>query len=146
MSRPEWSNYFMAIAKQVATRSTCGRKNVGAVIVRDRNILSSGYNGSVKGLPHCDEAGHELVEINERLSCIRTIHAEINAIAQAARNGTNIAGSEIYVTCIPCYECTKVLINAGIVKVYYFEYYESQNTNKTLETLSKAGVWVGPTI
>ncbi|MFQ6674111.1 MAG: cytidine/deoxycytidylate deaminase family protein, partial [Fidelibacterota bacterium] len=86
--------YFMNIAQEVATRATCDRKKVGAVIVRDKTILSTGYNGSIRGLPHCDEAGHEI----ENGHCVRTIHAEANAIVQAAKNGVTIDGGEIYIT------------------------------------------------
>ena len=89
--RVSWETYFMNIAQEVATRSTCDRKHVGAVIVRDKTILSTGYNGSIKGLPHCDEAGHEMVEGH----CVRTTHAEANAIVQAAKNGVKIELSEI---------------------------------------------------
>ena len=84
--RANWSEYFMAIAKQVSTRSTCDRKHVGAVIVRDKVILSTGYNGSLRGAPHCDDVGHDM----ENGHCVRTMHAEANAVAQAAKNGVNI--------------------------------------------------------
>ena len=90
--RVDWPTYFMNIAKEVSTRSTCDRKHVGAVIVRDKTILSTGYNGSIKGLQHCDEIGHEMVDGH----CIRTTHAEANAIVQAAKNGVSINNSEIY--------------------------------------------------
>ena len=96
-NRVSWETYFMNIAREVATRSTCDRKHVGAVIVRDKTILSTGYNGSIKGLPHCDEAGHEMVEGH----CVRTTHAEANAIVQAAKNGVKIDSAEIYVTASP---------------------------------------------
>src|SRR3989338_10560524 len=86
MSRPTWDDYFMNIAKQAATRSTCERKHVGAVIVRDKTILSTGYNGSIRGMPHCDDAGHMM----ENDHCVATIHAEANAIIQAAKHGVNI--------------------------------------------------------
>ena len=97
MSRASWDQYFMDIAVVVATRSTCPRKHVGAVIVRDKTILSTGYNGSVRGLPHCDEVGHMMVDGH----CVRTIHAEVNAIIQAAKNGARIDGASIYVTASP---------------------------------------------
>ena len=90
-NRVSWAEYFMNIAQEVATRSTCDRKHVGAVIVRDKTILSTGYNGSLKGLPHCDEAVCEMVEGH----CVRTTHAEANAIVQAAKNGVKIELSEI---------------------------------------------------
>ena len=126
MSRPTWNDYFLQIAKVVATRSTCDRKNVGAVIVRDRQILSTGYNGAPKGMPDCDTVGHELKEMGGRLSCIRTAHAEANAIAQAARNGVAIAGATVYTTASPCYDCSKLIVNAGIVCVVYGEFYASR--------------------
>ncbi|PJA52045.1 MAG: deaminase, partial [Candidatus Marinimicrobia bacterium CG_4_9_14_3_um_filter_48_9] len=117
--RVSWEHYFMQIAEQVATRSTCERKFVGAVIVRDKMILSTGYNGSIRGLPHCEEAGHEM----ENGHCIRTVHAEANAIVQAARNGVAIENADIYVTASPCYYCFKLIANAGIKRVYYKDFY-----------------------
>ena len=112
----------MNIAHEVATRSTCDRKHVGAVIVRDKTILSTGYNGSIKGLPHCQDAGCEMVDSH----CVRTSHAEANAIVQAAKNGVSIDKSEIYVTASPCYDCFKLIANAGITKIYYEEFYRDQ--------------------
>jgi dCMP deaminase len=94
LARASWDEYFMAIALQVATRSTCDRKHVGAVVVRDRMILTTGYNGSIRGAPHCEDAGH----LMEDGHCVRTVHAEANAIVQAARNGVRIDGGHIYVT------------------------------------------------
>ena len=120
--RVSWGTYFMNIAQEVATRSTCDRKHGGAVIVRDKTILSTGYNGSIKGLPHCDEAGCEMVEGH----CVRTTHAEANAIVQAAKNGVKIELSEIYVTASPCYNCFKLIANAGIKIIYYNELYRDE--------------------
>jgi dCMP deaminase len=120
--RVSWEKYFMNIAREVATRSTCNRKHVGAVIVRNKTILSTGYNGSIRGLPHCDEVGHEM----ENDHCVRTIHAEANAIVQAARHGVRIDDSEIYVTASPCYDCFKLIANAGIRKIYYSEFYRDE--------------------
>lgn len=120
--RVSWERYFMNIAREVASRSTCDRKYVGAVIVRDKTILSTGYNGSIRGLPHCDRVGHEM----ENGHCVRTIHAEANAIVQAARNGVNIDGSEIYVSASPCYDCFKMIANSGIKKIYYGEFYRDE--------------------
>ena len=120
--RISWKDYFMNIAREVATRSTCDRKHVGAVIVRDKTILSTGYNGSIKGLPHCDDAGCEMVDGH----CVRTSHAEANAIVQAAKNGVGINQSEIYVTASPCYDCFKLIANAGIKAIYYQEFYRDQ--------------------
>ena len=122
--RPSWHQYFMTITRQVADRSTCNRAKVGAVIVRDRNILATGYNGAPAGMPHCTDAGCLIYEsrtpngdIEE--NCFRTIHAEINAIAQAAKNGSSIKDSAIYVTPTPCIHRLKVLVNTGITRVYY---------------------------
>jgi dCMP deaminase len=120
--RTEWDNYFMRIATEVSTRSTCDRKFVGAVIVREKMILSTGYNGSIRGLAHCDEIGHEMVEGH----CVRTVHAEANAIVQAARNGVTIEGADIYVTASPCYNCFKLIANAGIRRIYYKELYRDE--------------------
>lgn len=122
MKRSSWNEYFLEIAEKVATRSTCDRKNVGAVIVSDRTIVSTGYNGSVRGLPHCDEAGHMMVGGH----CIRTVHAEANSIAQAAKNGSSVDGATIYVTCSPCWDCFKLCVNAGICKVVFAEFYRDE--------------------
>jgi len=131
--RVSWGTYFMNIAKEVATRSTCDRKYVGAVIVREKTILSTGYNGSIKGLPHCDEAGHEMVDGH----CVRTTHAEANAIVQAAKNGVEINNSAIYVTASPCYNCFKLIANAGIKTIYYGEFYRE---DRILEHAEEAGI------
>jgi dCMP deaminase len=117
--RASWDEYFMSIAQVVSTRSTCPRKYVGAVIVRNRTILSTGYNGSIRGLPHCSDVGHMM----EDGHCVATIHAEANAIIQAARNGVNIDGATNYVTASPCWNCFKQLANAGIVRIVYGEFY-----------------------
>src|SRR5437867_4491579 len=97
--RASWDRYFMDIARVVSSRSTCERKFVGAVLVRDRTILSTGYNGSIRGMPHCTDAGHMM----ENDHCVATIHAEANAIIQAAKNGVMIDGAMIYVTASPCW-------------------------------------------
>jgi dCMP deaminase len=112
----------MQIARQVASRATCDRKHVGAVIVRAKNILATGYNGSIGGLAHCDEEGHML----EDGHCVRTIHAEANAIIQAAKNGVGIDRGSIYVTASPCWGCFKMIANAGLVKIVYGEFYRDQ--------------------
>lgn len=121
-NRSTWETYFMRIALQVATRSTCNRKHIGAVIVRDRTILSTGYNGSIRGLPHCDEGDH----LMENGHCVRTVHAEANAIAQAAKNGIRLEGAEIYITASPCWTCFKLLANAGIIKINFGEFYRDE--------------------
>ncbi|MCD4690521.1 cytidine/deoxycytidylate deaminase family protein [bacterium] len=120
-TRPSWDEYFMSIADLVAERSTCLRRHVGAVIVKDRHILATGYNGPPVGLAHCDETGcirNELgIPSGERHELCRGIHAEQNAIIQSANHGTGIRGSTIYATHTPCSVCAKMIINAGIVRV-----------------------------
>ena len=120
--RVSWEMYFMNIAKEVGTRSTCSRKHIGAVIVRGKTILATGYNGSIRGLAHCDEAGHEM----DNTHCVRTIHAEANAIVQSARHGVRIEDSEIYITASPCYDCFKMIANVGIRKIYFGEFYRDE--------------------
>lgn len=122
LPRASWDEYFMRIAKEVSTRATCDRKHVGAVIVRERSILATGYNGSIHGLPHCDEEGHLMQDGH----CVRTIHAEANAVIQAARNGVRIDKGEVYVTASPCFSCFKMLANAGIVRIVYGEFYRDE--------------------
>lgn len=122
--RVSWDQYFMNIAREVATRSTCDRKHVGAVIVRDRRILSTGYNGSIRGMPHCDEAGHMM----ENEHCVATIHAEANAIIMAARNGVQVEDAALYVTASPCWICFKMVANAGVRRVVYGEFYRDERT------------------
>ena len=119
MGRSSWDQYFMDIAAQVATRATCDRKHVGAVIVRDRTILSTGYNGSIRGMPHCDEVGHMM----ENGHCVATVHAEANAILQAAKNGVRIDGATLYTTASPCWPCFKLIANSGCVRIVYGELY-----------------------
>jgi len=120
--RASWDDYFMSIAQVVATRSTCPRKYVGSVLVRNRTILSTGYNGSIRGMPHCSDVGH-MMEDNH---CVATIHAEANAIIQAARNGVMIDGADCYVTASPCWSCFKQLANAGIVRICFGEFYRDE--------------------
>lgn len=113
--RPSWDSYFMALAFEVAKRSTCNRAEVGAILVRDKRILMTGYNGSPAGLPHCHEAGCLMRDGH----CQRTTHAEANAVIQAALHGVSTAGATLYVTHQPCLTCAKMLINAGIVRAVY---------------------------
>ena len=120
--RASWDQYFMNIAGEVATRATCDRKHVGAVIVRDKSILATGYNGSIRGLGHCDEEGH----LMEEGHCVRTVHAEANAIVQAAKHGMAIEGASIYVTASPCWQCFRLIANAGLVRIVFGEFYRDQ--------------------
>ena len=118
----------------VASRSTCDRCHIGAVIVKNKVILSTGYNGAPRRLPHCDDIGHEIVGGH----CIRTVHAEANAIAQAARNGLSIDGACIYLTNSPCYDCFKMIINSGVSEVKYKNFYMSRyEASKAVFTLAK---------
>jgi dCMP deaminase len=120
--RSSWDQYFMSIARQVATRATCDRKHVGALLVRDRTILSTGYNGSIRGLPHCDEVGHMM----ENGHCVATVHAEANAIIQAAKNGVRIEGATMYTSASPCWSCFKLIANAGCTRIVFGEFYRDQ--------------------
>jgi dCMP deaminase len=127
MQRPSWDQYFMDITRLVATRSSCLRRQVGALLVKDRNILATGYNGVPSGISHCDMSGclRERLKVpsGERHELCRGLHAEQNAIIQAAKHGTNIDGATLYCTTMPCIICTKMIINAGIKKVIYGEGY-----------------------
>jgi len=129
--RVGWHEYFMNIARQAASRSTCSRKNVGAVIVRDKTILSTGYNGSIRGMPHCDEVGHDM----ENDHCVATIHAEANAIIQAAKNGVRIEDGELYTTASPCWSCFKLIANSGIRRIYFGEFYRDEKSIRVARQL-----------
>ena len=128
--RPSWDSYFMQLAFVVAGRSTCLRRQVGAVLVKERQILSTGYNGSPSGLLHCDEVGclrqSLCVPSGERLEICRAVHAEQNALVQAAKHGVAIAGADLYTTLQPCVQCTKMIINAGIRRVFYTHSYPDE--------------------
>lgn len=132
--RAGWDEYFMRIANEVAGRSTCDRKHVGAVIVRDRNILSTGYNGSISGMPHCDDVGHMM----ENSHCVATIHAEANAILQAAKNGIHINEGVIYTTASPCWNCFKLIVNAGLKKIHFGEFYRDERIFRIAQELGIA--------
>jgi dCMP deaminase len=131
--RPSWDDYFMGITGQVAKRSTCDRARVGALIVKDRRILTTGYNGAPAGLPHCDDVGHLMVGGH----CVRTLHAEQNAIIQAALHGVSVSGGTMYITHQPCLTCAKMIINAGIERVVYAGAYADENA---VAFLRQAGV------
>jgi dCMP deaminase len=118
--RPGWDEYFMQIARTVATRATCPRASVGCVLVREHRILTTGYNGSPRGVPHCTEVGCMLVNDH----CMRATHAEANAIVQAALHGVNLSDSVAYCTHQPCVNCTKLFISAGVRRLVYAEPYD----------------------
>ena len=131
--RPSWNEYFMNVAHEVARRSTCERAQVGAVIVKDKRILTTGYNGSPRGLPHCTEVGC----LMDNGHCVRTLHAEQNAIIVAALHGVITEGATIYITHQPCFLCAKMIINAGIIQIVYDKEYPDDRSSEFLE---QAGV------
>ena len=140
-TRPSWDEYFATLAKQVSTRTTCMRRAVGAVIVKDNRILATGYNGVPAGMHHCAEVGclrDQLgVPSGQRQEICRGLHAEQNAIIQAAKYGTDISGAKIYITTQPCITCAKMLINAGITEIIYANPYPDE---LSLGMLDEAGI------
>ncbi|MBE6466510.1 cytidine/deoxycytidylate deaminase family protein [Denitrobacterium detoxificans] len=141
IDRPSWDEYFMTLADEVATRSTCLRRSVGALIVKDRRILATGYNGVPSGLRHCSETGCLRQQLNvpsgQRHEICRGLHAEQNAIIQAARYGIDISGASIYITTQPCVVCAKMLINAGISEIVYKNPYPD---DLSAELLAESGI------
>jgi dCMP deaminase len=134
--RPSWDDYFMAIAKIIAARGTCDRAHVGAVLVKNKRIISTGYNGAPPGLPHCDGPEGHLMEEGH---CIRTVHAEENTILQiAAVGGTSAGGSTLYTTHSPCYHCVKKIVVAGVKRVVAGQAYRINEDVR--DALAKAGV------
>jgi dCMP deaminase len=143
MTRPGWDEYFMEITRLVARRSSCLRRQVGAVLVKEKNILATGYNGVPTGITHCAETGCLRAKLNvpsgERHELCRGLHAEQNAIIQAAKHGTNIDGATLYSTTMPCIICAKMIINAGIQRVVYEEGYADQ---LSMEMVAESGLLV----
>ncbi len=136
--RPSWDDYFLDMARLVATRATCPRRRVGAVLVRDRRVIATGYNGAVRGAPHCDEVGCLLVDGH----CRRATHAELNALLYCAAYGVSSAGATLYCTDFPCVDCAKALVQAQVRHVVYLADYPDPNSAAVLEaggvTLRKA--------
>ena len=136
-TRPNWDSYFMGITTLVAKRSTCIRRAVGALIVKDKRILSTGYNGAPSGIAHCIEVGCLRDELNvpsgEKHELCRGIHAEQNAIVQAAYHGVSIKGATLYCTNLPCSICAKMIINAGIKNIFYQEGYADSMSRQMLQ-------------
>jgi|SRR5687767_8820076 len=134
--RSTWDEYFLSIAKTVATRSTCRRvpDGIGAVIVKDKHILSTGYAGSIAGLPHCTDAEGCLID-EKTGGCVRTVHAEINAILQAAQHGVNISGATMYTTMSPCWDCFKAIANGRISRNLYTVEYRTVERQKQFAEL-----------
>lgn len=122
--RKSWDQYFMDIASMVATRATCDRLHVGCVITKDKRIISTGYNGSPSGQPHCDDVGHLY---NDQKRCIRTIHAEQNAILYSNRE--DLEGATAYVTHQPCENCAKLLVQSGVIRVVFKEKYSNKHSD-----------------
>lgn len=135
-NRIPWDQYFMSQSLLISMRGTCTRLSVGATIVRDRRVISGGYNGSVSGDVHCSEVGCKVVAGH----CIRTIHAEVNAILQCAKFGVPTDGADMYVSYFPCLQCTKTIIQAGIKKLYFLHDYN--NNEYAIELLEHAGIKV----
>lgn len=140
-TRPSWDEYFASLADQVSSRTTCLRRAVGAVIVKDNRILATGYNGVPQGMEHCSKAGCLREKMNvpsgERQEICRGLHAEQNAIIQAARYGIDISGAKIYITTQPCITCAKMLVNAGITEIIYANPYPDE---LSLGILDEAGI------
>lgn len=137
MTRPSWHQYFQEMAYHAASRGTCPRRKVGCVLVRDRHAIATGYNGSLSGTIHCDPHGCQM----EDGHCVRTVHAEANAVAQAAKRGASTNGATAYVTTFPCRTCLKLLIQAGVHAVFYGEEYpHPEEVLRTQDLASSAGV------
>lgn len=141
--RPSWDEYFMQIAELVGSRATCDRGRSGSVVTRDKRILTTGYVGAPAGVLSCDEVGHEMHTVihadgTRTEHCIRTTHAEQNALVQAARVGVSLVGGTIYAHMMPCYACAKMIINAGIVRVVAAKDYQASARSK--EVFKEAGV------
>lgn len=134
--RKDWNTYFMDIAHLISERATCTRLKVGAVIVKDKRIIATGFNGSVTSTEHCIEVGCNIVENH----CIRTLHAEHNAVLQCAKFGVPTVGAEIYVTHFPCFQCAKIIAQTGITKVYYASGYN--NDTRTFKLFNQLGIKV----
>ena len=134
--RLSWEDYFMANAELISKRSTCDRAFVGAILVKDNRIIATGYNGGVSETDNCNEVGHKM----EDGHCIRTVHAEMNALIQCAKEGISTKGIEIYVTHFPCLPCTKAILQAGVKKIYYLNDY--RNNEYAMELIKHVGVEV----
>ena len=137
MNRPDWDQYFMEMAELAATRASCLRRKVGAVLVKNKKVLATGYNGAPKDITHCEATGclREKLEVpsGERHEICRGVHAEQNLVAQAAFHGVKTEGSTVYCTHQPCIICTKILINAGVTKIYFKNPYSDQFAEKLLK-------------
>lgn len=138
--RPDADTYFMQVAALISSRATCDRRKVGCVLVRSKTILSTGYNGSTPLATHCDDVGHLMIDGH----CERTVHAEANAIAQAAKHGHALDKSTAYINVMPCLKCFKLLINAGVVGIMYADDYRQWDIDGEVKVLNSRGLnlWV----
>jgi dCMP deaminase len=141
--RPNWDTYFLGLVDQVASRATCDRGKSGCVVVRDKRIICTGYVGSPSGLPHCDDVGHEVKQMIDedgtaRRHCVRTVHAEQNAICQAARYGLSLADTTLYCSMEPCRVCAMLIASSGIARVVARRRYHAGRDTRAI--LSRAGV------
>ncbi len=141
--RPSWDDYFMEVADAISKRATCDRGRSGCVIARDKQLLVTGYVGSPQGLPHCDEVGHQMKKVihedgHVTQHCVRTVHAEQNAICQAAKRGISIDGATLYCRMTPCRTCAMLIINCGIVRVVCENRYHSAEESE--EMFKQAGI------
>ena len=141
--RPSWDEYFMEVVRSISKRGTCDRGRIGAVLAKNKQILASGYVGAPVGLPHCDDAGHQLKKVihedgNITQHCTRTLHAEQNAICQAAKNGISIDGSTLYILMTPCKVCAMLIINSGIKRVVSEKKYHAMKESE--ELFKSAGI------
>lgn len=136
ISRVDWDSYFMMIAEQVASRGTCNRKQVGCILVKDKRILATGYNGSISGTEHCDDVGH----LMEDGHCVRTVHAEINALAQCSKYGIACDESIAYINTCPCWSCFKALVNAGVKEIFYRDPYKPELKELVFKYAEELGI------
>ena len=140
-TRPSWDEYFMGIAQKVAARATCLSRKVGAVLVKDNQIVTVGYNGAPRGVEHCDSKGCRRRELKiptgQRYDLCRAIHAEMNAVIQAALHGTSVAGATLYCTTQPCMACARVMINAGIKRIVVSNTFDDA---ATMEMIKESGI------
>jgi len=136
MNRKKWPKYFEDITDAVSERGTCDRKQVGCILVRDKRILATGFNGAMSGAEDCDEIGHLMVDGH----CIRTVHAEINALAQCAKYGISCDEATAYINTFPCFDCFKALVNAGIKNIYYKSEYNSEGKGLVIEFASALNI------
>jgi len=148
--RPDWHKYFFGVVEAIAARSTCDRGRSGALIVKDRQIVSAGYVGAAVGMPHCDEVGHLMQGVvgedgKIREHCVRTVHAEANAIAQAAKRGVVVDGAVMYTSMVPCWVCANLIVQSGIIGVLSLnDYWASARTKELFRDLNIDLVIVNP--